>query len=886
MSAGDLAPLAERLVELDDATRKSLVKPLRELARSGQWGDPPRHLLRGLAIAGPAVLPDARSTVAWVRRFATWLPDEEELSYDPHGNRVETLSPTAGHVVEVLVRRDPPWLPTVVNLLAERLRFDHYRPDDYLLIDNLRTRAAMPPPAAPVFVAMWVRTAWRGHHDDGDAVGLVRAEPAYAELVPLAFDVDEIAGAMRERDQLRHLADTGAVDRDALIDACLARLQRGGRPQPTNEFVRDLDSLTPTTDEVAARTRSYLVLVAPGSATSVAAMAQRDLLRLDSAGRLSGDELLEMSQSVLLRTEKKILRGQLKHLEAHAREVPEDVDLVAHATCVALSNAAPDIQRNAVDVLTRLTTTLQPPTVAAVSTAAESLPADLRERLSAGLAIGEATVAPDTPVITLPPVPDRPGPVKPITSVDEVVEELAAIVHSEPMQARGVDLDRVVEALPRLGDGDREALRRAAAPIIGRGTYQYYLEHGGEFDFTLRRALVALLASCLGDDWVRPAPDFHARRRGAPGRAMCLRIFSLAESVHADRRVRVVALPSTNDGAVDPTDLHDRLARAAVDGWEPDDVDLEQALLRLDLSTAVAEPFASLAGDAGSRVAAWVRHGGHRAPRVQVGVAKGHLDALRTMTQRRADAKPRSSPTPDQGPHPEPLQVGPLWAALGTSPKPRNDSGAGWDPDAAFETWPLVLPHERELLAAHLLPELSRARESRSQGLAAMVDLTERPGPAGTALLVGLAYTAAGKHHDARSAAADGLIVLAGQGQLDGAAFGKVLSAMIEHGDIVAGRLAPALGDAARGGAAAQIWVAVSTLLAPLLRRASQPSGLVDVLVLAAEVATLAGAHGTIDGLDEFAGRKGRTRQLVEARRLREVLVPDPHRPCAGSRGP
>ncbi len=68
--------------------------------------------------------------------------------------------------------------------------------------------------------------------------------------------------------------------------------------------------------------------------------------------------------------------------------------------------------------------------------------------------------------------------------------------------------------------------------------------------------------------------------------------------------------------------------------------------------------------------------------------------------------------------------------------------------------------------------------------------------------------------------------------------------------------------------AAAQIWVAVSTLLAPLLRRASQPSGLVDVLVLAAEVATLAGAHGTIDGLDEFAGRTGRTRQLVEARRL------------------
>ncbi len=167
-------------------------------------------------------------------------------------------------MVEVLVRRDPPWLPTVVNLLAERLRFDHYRPDDYLLIDSLRTRAAMPPPAALGLRRHGSARPGAGHHDDGDAVSLVRAEAGVREsLVPLAFEVDEIAGAMRERDQLRRLADSGAVDRDALIDACLARLQRGGRPQPTNEFVRDLDSLTPTTDEVAARTRE---LPGPGGA--------------------------------------------------------------------------------------------------------------------------------------------------------------------------------------------------------------------------------------------------------------------------------------------------------------------------------------------------------------------------------------------------------------------------------------------------------------------------------------------------------------------------------------------------------------------------------------------------------------------------------------------
>ncbi|SDC83145.1 DUF6493 family protein [Nocardioides lianchengensis] len=853
MAARDLAPLVARLDDLDDAGRKTLVKPVRALSRSGEWGDAPRHLARGLAVVGPAVLPDARSTTAWVRRFAGWPTDDQDVRFDRYGNRLPSLSLVGGAVVEVLVRRAPTWLPALVDALAERLRFNPYDPDDYLLIESLRTRIGLPPPAVPVFVAAWIDVAWSPSRDGSDPVDLVRAEPAYAALVPLALEVDEIAGVLSEGGQLRRLADSGAVDRDGLIDAALARLQRGGRPQATNDVVRVLDSLDPTPDEVAARVRGYLVLLPPGSATSVATVAQRDLQRQHAEGLLRADDVLEMSRSVFARTDKKVLRAQLKHLAAHARSVPADADLVARAACAALDNAAPDVQRGAVDLLVRLAPGLSAAVVAEVAAAGEGLPGDLHLRLGSGLPAAEAVPAPPLPappVATLPGPPAPVGPVLPITSVDELVEELASIVRSEPLRARGADLDRVVEALPRLAGADRDGLRQAATTITQSGTYAYYREHASGFDFGTRCGLVVLLASCLGDAWGRPAPDPHLGRRPGPERAITERLFSLAQRIRTDGTVRVVALPSTLDGAITASDLLDRLATAAAQGWTPDELDLEQALLRLDPSAADPALFEALGGDAAARVARWIRSGGRRTP---VGV-RGR------------------APEPAVESLEDPPVTGLLWERLSRWTVPRKGQTAGWDPGAAFDTWPLVLPHHRDIVAAHLLRELSRARDSRCQGLGALVDLTEGSGPVGNALLVGLAYAAAGKHQDAWSAAADGLLVLAGRRQLDGAAFGEVLATMVERGDIVAKRLVTPLGDAARAGAAVEIWPALAGVLRPLLTGTATGTGLVDLLVLGAEVAPLAGARGTVEGLDALAERRGSSRQVVEARRLREIL--------------
>jgi hypothetical protein len=871
MAAADLAPLAGRLGDLDDVARKALVKPVRELSRSGEWGEPPRHLIKGLAVVGPAVLPDARSTAAWMRRFAAWGIDRSEMEFDRDGNRFERLTRTSRLITEVLLRRNPTWLPAVVSELADRLRYDAYSADAYLVIETLRTGVGLPPPAVPTFVAMWIRTAWRD--PEVDPVALVRAEPAYAELVPLAFEADEAAGSLRHHDRLRRLADTGTVDRAALLDAALARLQRGGRPLATNEFVRDLESLGPTEDEIAARLRSYLVLLPLGSATSVASMAQRELLGLHGAGRLRPEQLLEMSQAVLVRTDKKVLRAQLTHLSAHARTSPVDSDLVARATCTALDNAAPDIQRDAVDLLVRLGPGLSPATVAAVVVAGDALPADLRQRLTTGLG-ADAAPATDPQVSALPRPPGPPAAVRPITSVDELVEELTAIIHSEPLTVRPADLDRVLEALPRLAGEDRDALRRAASSITEGATYQHYRKMPDLYELGLRRGLVVLLATSLADDWAPARSELYWRQLGAPGLAFCLRMLSLARTVRSDPRVRVVALPSVTTGSITAADLLTRLAAAASGGWEPDALDLEQALLRTDLSNAEPAPFAALGSAAGARAADWIAMGGHRLPQIVFERTTEYLATQNRSFEERLQGKPELSPTTHVIPAvDDPLEAGPLWSRLSSWAPSRGGLNAGWEPDAAFDCWPLTLPHQRELVAAHLLPELTRARNSRSQGLTALVALTEGDGPAGTALLVALAYAAAGKHQDAQSAAADGLIVLASRQQLDGAALGEILAWMVERGDIVAKRLVPPLGDAARGGAAVEIWAAITRVLAHLLVEAPKVAGIVDLLVLAAEVAPLAGATECIDGLDELAARTSRSRQVVEARRLRALLT-------------
>ena len=78
----------------------------------------------------------------------------------------------------------------------------------------------------------------------------------------------------------------------------------------------------------------------------------------------------------------------------------------------------------------------------------------------------------------------------------------------------------------------------------------------------------------------------------------------------------------------------------------------------------------------------------------------------------------------------------------------------------------------------------------------------------------GLAHGLGARDQADRAAAVDALLILAGRRQLDGPALGTEPGALAALDMLQLGRVVPALRDAARSGAAAEVW-AIVTAAAP-----------------------------------------------------------------------
>ena len=185
----------------------------------------------------------------------------------------------------VLLRRRPDWLPTLIGELAERLSFNAFDCGAFELVDGLRRGLGLDPPAASGFVFQWVYYRWSHSYSArattaprATGAAALAAEPEMAGLIPLIFQEDDAALYLRRPDDLGGILVEPPVDRDAVLDAALARLQRGGRPGATNDFVAVLAKLAPSDEEVTARLTDYFALLSPGSASTVAGHAQLALI--------------------------------------------------------------------------------------------------------------------------------------------------------------------------------------------------------------------------------------------------------------------------------------------------------------------------------------------------------------------------------------------------------------------------------------------------------------------------------------------------------------------------------------------------------------------------------------------------------------------------------
>lgn len=138
------------------------------------------------------------------------------------------------------------------------------------------------------------------------------------------------------------------------------------------------------------------------------------------------------------------------------------------------------------------------------------------------------------------------------------------------------------------------------------------------------------------------------------------------------------------------------------------------------------------------------------------------------------------------------------------------------------------------------------------QVAAALPLLAESGGTAGAGTHLCVAYGLGARQPEDRLAAVDALLVLAARRQLDAERLGADLGQPVRRGAVEPLRLAESARTAAATGANTTIW---------------------EMLRLAAECAERSGARGALPHLPRAAARRGSSRLVVQARRLRDALA-------------
>jgi hypothetical protein len=872
--------MARALRDLRPGQRRELAGPLRRYERELR-ADPHTWWARqpALAIAGAAILPSAPALAPWLARNSLGGPEP--------GRRISATE----LAVDVLRARDVPWLGDLARRLSERLSVRWVDASLWRLASELVMLTGIDPPASDGFVLGWAQE----HRGDGRAVaGDIRRDPRLAAFIPRLLDIEPLSSSLGWPGSpwpptLAMLAAEGLVDRAVLLDSCLAALQRGGRPGAARGRVRVHEELAPTVTEVASRADDYVALL-PDSPSMVAGMAQRELRRLDEAGQLAPGTLCHLGRAVLFRTEKKLVRAQLGWLDAAARRDPGHAAEIVLAMATAFGQHFADIQRRALTLTTEHLSRLDAAARAELAEAARALPADLRTR--AAEAFGGAPAAGAAPAPRLPPSAAPRGMPPPIGSPEELAAEIASLFARLPGGLDPAGVERVLAGIVAVSCGDRAALAAALGRFLARHPYvtpgepvrvpeeAWHLTEFGELDAIIGTALVAAR---------RPPGSRYPAAGEVPGEAAwqaCLRdaripepqagllrrLHEIAVGLAYAPRPLLMSTPSASNGLIDPAELVERVRRAAAEGWQPWELDLAQALLRLprDPDPATAAAARKLGTPAAATLARRLSSGSPADPRVT-----GEPRTIRFpepyphhgyVTRDRELAVVRSR---------SPGQPGDPSTLVGDLPAPERWHGYGYPHRTCWMCcWPFMLPAHRDVAAAHLVPHLSTWTSHSRSGMTLLPALAEADGPIGAGMNLAIAYGLAARDRADRSAAVDAVITLAGRGQLDGAALGEHVGTLAAHGNLLLNRVVPGLREIAEAGAPSEVWALVAAALPrtlpPVTERA--PHQLAALIELGAGLAGVCRPGTTLPCLDLVAAQHGSSHLVTQARRLREML--------------
>ncbi|MDX8055822.1 DUF6493 family protein [Lentzea sp. BCCO 10_0798] len=809
IESGRAYPLGEALKGLTAEQRKECAKDLIAYEKAHRASDGRWQHGEPLAIAGAGLLPSASALTPWLVRYPISMH---------HSRRHDD---NAGALVDVLRHRELTWMPDLVTRIAARMPTrERWRQD---LLHVVLEFCGDDPPDSDGFLLHFMDS---GVH--------TRWKPAFDTLIPRMLEVVGSGGIMGARRQWPEFLRDRA-DRQVLLDGCLARLQQGGTAAEVGGFLVLHEVIEVTVEEIAAHARDYVAML-PDSRSTVAGLAQDQLKRLDDAGRLDFGLLCEASRWVFGRTEKKLVRAQLTWLGKHGKANPDEVVLTA---AELFAHKSDDLRGQAVKLIAKHLGNARDTTQAEVRALAEQLPGDLAEQLGG---ITSQEQAPELAAFEPRPFPSL------IATLDELTGELLSAFGRNSSYVEPSTAERIIEAVVRFAWQDREALGEAIRP---------FSENTPWFDDSQHTPRSELIGAVL-DARDKPRPlkhgvstevDFARNRKpehgiGAVGDELAKRLYEIGRGLVHLPKPALVSTPTEMSGLIDPATLADRLARAEAEGWEPWQRDLRQAVQRLprDTDTAV---FASLTSKAAAKVRDWLAS--RTDPEIAI-VERTYRHPWRYSSYM-AETGLYATVTPGLE---EPEQF-----------LRDND---GWGP--MMEWWPSSLPVQREVVAAHLVPHLRARTASKGADGPLLPMLAEAHGPAGPALHLALSYGLGAELTVNRAHAVDAVLILAARDQLDGRTLGDFLGRLLERGDLVMNRVVPCLRDAARSGAARQIWDALTTAVPRLWTH----NRVADVIELAVELAQRLQPGGTVGGLAEVAARKGSSKAVVQAKRLMSAL--------------
>ncbi|MET7287290.1 DUF6493 family protein [Streptomyces sp. NPDC005573] len=885
VEAGDTARTLRLVTRMGPAERRACLPALRalrkELRVTEPWGARSNRVRPALHLAGAACHTGAASTAAWLAATdLRWRSAPGKL------------------LVEALKDRDAGWQTDVAFRLAQRPVSARV---SYTLMAGLVSRAGCEAPLTDAYVTGWAQHVSSCWQEKDGVTERLRREPHLAALVGGLFtltDVSEVrwllSGVADWPAALAKLAREGVLDRAALADACVARLLRGGAPTDHQAFLPILLAVELTREEERERVADWTAMARDG-VVAVASHAQKVLtgLVLDGAGdggaRLTTLQLAEASEGLLFRPEKKLVRAQLVLLgKVLSRDPGTAADLLP-AVARAFGHEDTQLQERALKLLERHARAIGTEELRTeLAEAAEQLTPALRARAATLLGITETGTEREPEDDVLPPAP-RPVRLAPAPhTVEELAEEVGALLASESGVAA---FERALDGLVRHAHLHPDALRAALAPVVAKRWWassdhplharrDALFGHAG--GLTAPQSVLDLLLAVLHGkvdaatllDAVRTGPRRHACPHNALTRIFDARFRELAYRLHTDPPPLLLATPTWSTGLLEPGELVDRLAEYLRLGARVCASDFAQALLRVrrDDRTAAAE--------AARRAAALGSPEGERLARL-LGTELTLPETRRRTKGVRVLLELAELPEMREGFPPEFRELGdpvPVFTARGCY----YHFGRHIRPH-----WLAVLPEGREHVAARLVHDIADTAVDDERGDGVLPLLAESEGEAGEAVHLCVAYGLGARHHEDRLAAVDALLVLAARGQLDPVRLGSDLGELMGRGAVKPQRLADAARTAAATGANATIWEMLGHALpVPLARLAgARPEaaavaarGLGDLLAVAADCAERSGAAGrpgalgAVPHLAETAARGGSSRLVAQARRLRQYL--------------